>query len=188
VSRLAEKRRAGGIMENSSISDLQWYAIHTHRHQENRAEANLNAFIDETFFPKIKEQRRNQFSGALTSITKPFFSSYLFARFDLKKLLHKVWYTRGVHSIVGYGGCPTPVDDEIIKFIQMRTDKDGFVQFDEDFKPGDRVMIKGGPLSPLIGVFERQMNDSERVMILLQAINYQGHIIVERNSIQKVAH
>jgi len=25
-------------------------------------------------------------------------------------------------------------------------------------------------------------------MILLQAINYQGHIIVERNSIQKVAH
>jgi len=181
-------RRAGGIMDSSSVNNLQWYAIHTHRNQEHRTEANLNAFIVETFFPKIKQQRRNQFSGALTTFTKPFFSCYLFARFDLKRLLHKVWYTRGVHSVVGYGGSPTPVDDEIIKFFQMRTDKDGFVQFGEDLKPGDKVMIKGGPLSPLVGVFERQMNDSERVMILLQAINYQGRIIVERNSIQKVAH
>ena len=173
-------------MDSSSVNNLQWYAIHTHRNQEHRTEANLNAFFVETFFPKIKQQRRNQFSGALTTFTKPFFSCYLFARFDLEIQLHKVWYTRGVHSVVGYGGSPTPVDDEIIKFLQMRTDQDGFVQFRDDFKPGDRVMIKGGPLSPLVGVFERQMNDSERVMILLQAINYQGRIIVERNSIQKV--
>jgi transcriptional antiterminator RfaH len=188
VLRLVEDRSAGGIMESSSGNNLRWYAIHTHRNQENRTEANLNAFKVETFYPKIKEQRRNEFSGALTSFTKPFFSRYLFARFDIERLLHKVWYTRGVQSIVGYGGSPTPIDDEIIEFFRMRTDQNGFVQLGEELKPGDRVMIKGGPLSPLVGVFERHMNDSERVMILLQTINYQGHIIVERNAIQKVAH
>jgi len=175
-------------MDSSTVTNSHWYAIHTHLNQENRTEANLKAWNVETFFPKIKEQRRNQFSGALTSLTKPFFPRYLFARFDLKQLLHKVWFTRGVQSVVSFGGSPSPVDDEIIEFFQIRTDKDGFVRLGEDLKPGDRVMIKDGLLNSLVGVFEREMNGSERVMILLQTINYQGHIIVERDSIRKVAH
>ena len=175
-------------MESSTLTNSYWYAIHTHLNQENRTEANLKAWNVETFFPKIKEQRCNQFSGALTSLTKPFFPRYLFARFDLKKLLHKVWFTRGVESVVSFGGSPSPVDDQIIEFFKMRTDKDGFVRLEEDFKPGDRVLIKGGLLNNLVGVFEREMNGSERVMILLQTINYQGHIIVKRNSIRRVAH
>jgi len=43
-------------------------------------------------------------------------------------------------------------------------------------------------LNNLTGIFECEMNDSDRVMILLQTINYQGHIIVEKNSIRKAAH
>lgn len=175
-------------MDHNTLTNPYWYVIHTHLNQENRTEANLKAWNVETFFPKIKEQRCNQFNGALTSLTKPFFPRYLFARFDLKQLLHKVWFTRGVQSVVSCGGSPSPVDDEIIEFLKIRTDKDGFVQFGEDVKPGDKVMIKGGLLNSLVGVFEREMNGSERVMILLQTINYQGRIIVDRNSIRKVAH
>ena len=175
-------------MDNGTVTNSQWYAIHTHLRQESRAEANLKTMNVETFFPKIKEQRRNQFSGALTAYTKPFFPRYIFARFEVEQLLPKVWFTRGVRSVVSSGGSPSQVDDEIIEFFQMRTDKDGFVRFGEDLKPGDRVMIKGGLLNSLVGVFEREMDDAQRVMVLLQTINYQGHLIVERNSIQKVAH
>jgi transcriptional antiterminator RfaH len=175
-------------MDSTTVTNLQWFAIHTHLHQENRADANLKALNAETFFPKIKEQRRNQFSGAITVFTKPFFPRYIFVRFDLKQLLHKVWFTRGVQSVVNFGGSPIPVDDEIIEFFQMRMDKDGFIQLGEDLKAGDKVMINGGLLNSLVGVFEHEMADAERVMILLQAINYQGHLVVERNSIRKVAH
>jgi transcriptional antiterminator RfaH len=173
-------------MESSTINP-HWFAIHTHLNQENRAEANLRAWNVETFFPKIKEQRCNQFSGMRTSLTKPFFPRYIFARFDLNQLLHKVWFTRGVHSVVSFGGIPSPVDDDVIEFFQMRTDNDGFVRLGEDLKPGDKVVLQGGMLHSLVGIFEREMNDSERVMILLQTINYQGHIIVERNSVRKMA-
>ena len=172
----------------STVQDSYWYAIRTHLNQENRAEANLRAWNVEVFYPKIKEQRRNQFSGALTSLTRPFFSRYLFARFNADKALHKVWFTRGVQSVVSFGGAPSPVDDDIIDFFQARVDKDGFVQLGEDFNPGDKVMMKGGVFDNLVGIFERRMNDSERVMILLQTINYQGHVIVERTSIRKIAH
>ena len=172
----------------STLPESQWYAIRTHINQENRAEANLRAWNVEVFYPKIKEQRRNQFSGAFTSMTKPFFSRYLFARFNAEKALHKVWFTRGVQSVVSFGGAPSPVEDDVIEFFRMRVDKDGFVQLGEDFSPGDKVIMKGGVFDNLVGIFERHTNDSERVMILLQTINYQGHVIVDRRSLRKVAH
>lgn len=170
-----------------TTSNSRWYAIHTHLHQEPRAEANLRAWDVETFYPKVREQRRNQFSGAITYLTKPFFPRYLFVKFDVDQLLHKVWFTRGVHSVVSFGGTPSPVEDEVIEFVQRRADDNGFVKLSDELKPGDKVVMKGGMLDSLIGVFEREMNDSERVMILLQTINYQGHIIVEKNSIRKAA-
>jgi len=163
-----------------------WYALHTHLHQEERAAANLRAWNVELFYPKLREQRRNKFSGAVTCLTKPFFPRYLFARFDGDQL-HKVCFTRGVHSVVSFGGTPTPIDDEVIEFLQLRADKDGFIKPGEEFKSGDRVVMKGGMLDSIVGIFECEMNDSERVMILLQTVNYQGHVVVVRDLIRKAA-
>ena len=172
----------------STLENSQWYAIRTHLNQENRAAANLRAWDVEIFYPKIKEHRRNQFSGACTSLTKPFFSRYLFARFNVEQVLHKIWFTRGVQSVVSFGGMPSPVEDDIIEFFRSRVDKDGFVRLGEDLKPGDKVMMKGGVLDSLVGIFEREMNDSERVMVLLQTINYQGRVVVERSKLRKIMH
>lgn len=175
---------------NTAIADnnSRWYAVRTHLNQENRAEANLRAWNVEIYYPKIKEKRRNEFSGAVSVLTKPFFPRYLFAKFDVEKLLHKVWFTRGVQSVVTCGGSPSVVDDEIIEFLQTQTNSDGFVQLREDFKPGDKVVMKNGVLENIVGIFERETNDSERVMILLETINFQGHMIVERSALRKVAH
>ena len=103
-------------------------------------------------------------------------------------MLHKIWFTRGVQSVVSFGGVPSRVDDEIIDFLRARVDRDGFVRLGEELKPGDKVIMKGGVLDNLVGIFEREMNDSERVMVLLQTINYQGHVIVERSSVRKIAY
>ncbi len=169
-----------------TVTHSQWYAIHTHLNQENRSEANLRAWNVETFYPKIKGRRRNEFSGAITQVIKPFFQRYLFARFP-QQWLHKVSFTRGVESVVSFGGIPSPVDDDVIEFFRARADKDGFIKVGEELKLGDRVVMRGGMLDSLEGVFEREMNDSERVMILLETIKYQGHIIVSRDLIRKVA-
>jgi transcriptional antiterminator RfaH len=97
-----------------------------------------------------------------------------------------VWFTRGVQSIVSCGGTPSPVDDEVIEFFRSRVDQDGFVRLGENLKPGDKVIMRGGVLDNLVGIFERDTNDSERVMILLETINYQGHIVVERSRLRKI--
>lgn len=168
-------------------NDSRWYAIRTHFNQETRAESNLRAWNVEIFAPKIKEKRRNEFSGVVSFLNKPLFSRYLFAKFDVRKFLNKIWFTRGVHSVVNCAGSPSVVDDEVIAFLQARTNSDGYVQLREDFKPGDKVVMRNGVLGNLVGIFERETNDSERVMVLLATINYQGRVVVERSALRKVA-
>jgi transcriptional antiterminator RfaH len=165
----------------------RWYVLHAHVHQEHRAESNLRARSVETFNPKIKERRINEFTGAATYISKSLFPRYLFARFPAGAFLHKVWFTRGVHSVVSFGDRPTPVEDEIVNLIQARVGIDGFVTLNEEFKPGDKVLIKEGPLSNLSGVFEHELKDSERVMILLTTINYQGRVLIERERLRRAS-
>src|SRR5688572_13188689 len=143
-------------MSQAIVNDIpSWYAIHTHPKQENRAESNLQAWNVETFFPKIKDCRFNEFTGAPSYFIKPLFPGYLFARFELESMLHKVRFTRGVHSVVCIGIEPAPVDDRVIEIIVAQIDAAGFVKIGEDLDPGTRVLIQAGPFKGLTGVFER---------------------------------
>lgn len=162
-----------------------WYAIHTHPKQEIRAESNLTAWGVETFNPKYKKRRNNEY-GHHIYVSSPLFPRYIFARFEVQHQLHKICFTRGVHSVVSIGVNPTPIDDEIIALIQSKVDEDGFIRIGEKLKSGDPVVISDGPLKSLTGIFEREMKASNRVVILLRFINYQGHIQIEKELVEKI--
>ena len=163
-----------------------WYAINTKPGQEDRADSNLKAWQVETFNPRFRERRHNQYSGKVTHLIKPLFPQYIFARFNAYRMFNKVSYTRGVHAVVSFGGWPTPVDDEVIEMLRSRTAEDGLVRMEESLKPGDKVMVKGGAFKDLTGVFERGVSDIDRVSILLSCVSYQGRIIVDRDSVEKI--
>jgi transcriptional antiterminator RfaH len=164
-----------------------WYAVRTNPGQEERAHCNLLACGVETFHPKMRDRRRNKITGVQTFVTKPLFPRYIFARFTANKLLHKISYTRGVHSVVSFGYGPTPVDDEIIAVIREQVGPDGFVRVGEELRPGDRVQLTDGPMRDLTGVFAYGADDSDRVQILLTTVSFQGHVTVEREFVEKVA-
>jgi len=170
-----------------ACDDRRWYTIRTHPKQEDRASYNLLTCEVETLLPKIRDCRYNQFSGAPTYTVKPLFPRYIFGRFELGALLHKIRFTRGVHSVVSFGGRPVSVDDEVITLIRGRMNEDGCVRIAEQFNPGDEVLIKDGPLKNFVGIFERAVGASDRVMILLHTIAYQGHVSVERGLLAKPA-
>jgi transcriptional antiterminator RfaH len=172
-------------MSNNTLSDTpNWYAIHTHPRQENRAESNLRAWEVETFAPRLKECRYS--NGVLVQMVKPLFSQYIFARFSAQDMLHKVSFTRGVSSVVSFGSSPTPIGEEIIEVIRARIGEDGFVSLGEVLRAGDVVKIKGGPLKNFVGVFERKVSNENRVMLMLNTISYQSHLVIERRLVQKV--
>ena len=167
--------------------DPQWYVVHTHPKQEDRADSNLRCWGVETLHPKLKTRRVNEFSGALTYITKPLFPRYIFAKFDARTQLAKISFTRGVHHVVSFGGQATPVEENIIQIIRTRIDDSGFVKLGEELKPGDKVVIKAGPLREFEGVFERELNDTERISVLLTTITYQGRAVVDRAFLQRAS-
>ncbi|HEX8351957.1 MAG TPA: transcription termination/antitermination NusG family protein [Pyrinomonadaceae bacterium] len=164
-----------------------WYAVRTHPKQEERASDNLLAWGGETLLPRIRDCHYNQFTGARVYTIKPLFPRYIFARFQASALLHKIRFTRGVHSVVSFGDRPVSVDDEVIAVIKARMQKDGVIEIGEQFSPGEQVLIKEGPFKNLVGIFERSISASDRVMILLNTITYQGHISLERDLITRHA-
>jgi transcription elongation factor/antiterminator RfaH len=172
----------------SNLSDwLSWYVIHTKPRHEQRAEDNLRAWQLETFYPKLRERCYTQHRDQRSYMIKALFPGYIFARFNANESLHKVRFTRGVHSVVSFGVTPTPVDDTIIEIITSQQDADGFVKIGEDFHAGDKVAIQDGPLKDFAGIFERTLNDEERVSVLLTTVNYQGRVLIEKRLLKKVS-
>src|SRR5262245_54965086 len=172
-------------MSCAIVTDIpHWYAIHTHPKQEDRAESNLKAWKLDTFFPRIRDCRFNEFTGEPSYFVKPLFPGYLFARFALKDLLHKVRYTRGVHSVVCIGSEPAPVDDRVIEIIAAQIDESGFVKIDAALEPGAKVLIQAGPFKKLTGIFERDASAADRVRILLDCVNFQALVEVERRHVK----
>ena len=164
--------------------NLNWYALHTHSKQEDRADENLRSWNVETFTPKLRARRSNPYGRTPIYFTKPLFPRYIFARFRAAEF-HKVRFTRGVASVVGIGNIPAPIDDQVIAIIKSQSDADSIVKIGDGLKVGSEVVICEGPLKGLTGIFERKMKDSDRVMILLNTVSYQSHIVIERQVLRK---
>ena len=171
-------------MTIQDTTTLQWYAIHTHSKQEDRASLNLLDCGLETFAPRFRELRNSQYSRTSYSI-KPLFAGYIFARFDVCQSLVMVNFTRGVHSVISSGAKPIPVDEAILDAIRSRIGEDGLVRMHDELVTGDEVIVKVGPLEKLNGIFERHTAGGDRVVILLNAVNYQARFEVPRDSVTK---
>ena len=163
---------------------MNWYAIYTKPKSEEVVSENLKRAGIEVYNPKLrlKKYLRNQYR----EVIEPLFPCYIFGRFEPEKYQWMITYTRGVRKIVGDKTYPWPVAEDIIGFIRSN-EKDGFVAIKcEELSEGDRVRISEGPLSGLTGIFKKVIKGTERVVLLLNAIEYQARVIVERASLIKV--
>jgi len=163
---------------------MNWYAIYTKPKAEDTVSEKLGQAGIDIFNPKlrVKKYLRNQYRDVI----EPLFPCYLFARFESDKYLWMITYTRGIKKVVGSNNRPWPVADEIIDFIRGH-ERDGIITMRyENIIEGDTVRIADGPLAGLTGIFKKIVNGTERVILLLNAIEYQARVIVERASLVKV--
>lgn len=168
-----------------AVESWRWYAVRSKPKQEARAEANLRSWGIETLLPKLQELRASS-RGIRIPRVVPLFPNYLFARFDAAADITKVRLTRGVHRIVGLGDHATPIDDEIIGLIQARISDAGFV-IPRAPQPGDVVEVVHGPLRSLVGVFERDLQGKDRIVLLLTTLTACTRVQVAKDSVRPVA-
>ena len=130
---------------------LQWFAIETKRHEEDKACANLkDQGCPQIFFPRehVKKIKRK----ILVEEWVPIFARIIFAQFDPSDLATFNWglikHTRGCRKLLtsmdmqGYPK-PSPIADEIIDEIMSRKpEKD--VLNTVKYRSGEEVLIKVG--------------------------------------------
>jgi len=163
---------------------MNWYVIYTKPKAEDIVSQKLRQAGLEVYNPKmrVKKYVRNRYCEAI----EPLFPCYLFVRFEADKYLWMITYTRGVKKVVGSKHGPWPVAEEVIDFIRCH-EKDGFIiRRCEEITEGDTVKIAEGPLSGLTGIFKQIIKGTERVILLLNTIEYQARVIIEGASLVKV--
>ena len=173
------------MRDAATLETALWYAVYTKPRGEERAESNLRAWGLKTFMPKIRERRSHAYSKAKHSI-KHLFPRYIFAQFNHLTDLHKVNYTRGVSGVVAFGENPCPLESLIIESIQSQIGPEGFIKLEEDICAGDRIMIHDGPFKALCGTVEREISESDRLVVLLSSVSYQGRLLIEKALVQKL--
>jgi transcriptional antiterminator RfaH len=158
----------------------QWYCVYTKPRQSDLVCRRLEQLPDiEVLNPKLK--RRRFIRGRWIETVEDFFPCYIFLRLDINRYYRTVKYTRGVRRFVGdSSGIPYVVDLSIIESIKERM-VEGFVEIGpSELRPGDRVVIREGPLSGFEGIFLKELKPKERVLILLNTIQYKAKVEIEK--------
>ena len=164
---------------------MNWYAIHAKPRQESVAVLSLQREKVETFFPQLR--RKRTIRRVRKWVTGPLFPGYFFARFDAQRDARLVRYASGVIKVVSFGDQPAIVEDAIIEAIQQHAEENEVTVSPLPFKPGDVVEIQTGPLRGFQGVFEREMSDQERVVVLLDTLATSTRVQIAREQLEKVA-
>ena len=151
-----------------SYKDMNWYAVYTKSRAEEAVVNLLNQAGIETLDPKLLI--RKFWRGKYSERVEQLFPCYIFAFFDAESQTHLVNYTRGVRYVVGKER-PLAVSPDIIAAIMGRMEGGLVTPVPEEFRKGERVLIKEGPLKDFYGVFDRNVSGKKRAMILLETLH-----------------
>jgi hypothetical protein len=88
-----------------------------------------------------------------------------------------------VRRIVGFG--VTPIEKSTIDSIRLQATNEFKRASLPEFLPGDPVIVNRGALYGLEGLFVSELSGKERVTILLQTIEWQARVQVEKTALGK---
>ena len=165
---------------DSSLSpEMQW------DEQPARAEAEAQICLTrqgyETLFARTRRSVRA--ASGMVVRTESLFPRYVFIHSDPSlQSLEPVRSTRGVTTIVRFGGEPARVPDAVIEQIRARIDvDDGFVKLaPPEMLVGTKVRINEGPFSGLDAIFAARHGE-DRVRLLLTMLGSEREIVVPRS-------
>jgi transcriptional antiterminator RfaH len=162
------------------IPGSDWFIVNSKPKQEFDAEKHLRTLDIDVYLPvynkKIKKNR------VKVDRVTPLFSGYLFARFDIAAGYQKVRYTRGVKGLLGGNECLWTIADEKIQDIRSR-ESNGLVMLrrrESSFRQGDRILIDDGDFEGWEGIFQEELPDRERAIILLTNVQFSSKLILPK--------
>ncbi len=127
----------------------KWYPVYTRARAEKQADELLRKKGIETYLPLQKTLK--QWSDRKKWVSEPLFKSYLFVRV-FQKQQTEVLMTKGIVRFLYHSGKIADMPDQQINEIQLLLANDLELEVtSEHISPGEKVVIKAGPLIGLTG-------------------------------------
>lgn len=177
VGGCVEQVSEAKIKEGSQPVRLVWVVVVTKPGQERRAKRELEQQGFEVYLPlRLAMNRKTQALVAL-----PFFPRYMFARVGLGiEEWGKIWYTFGVHGLLGSAERPIGVKDELVDRIRAQEEA-GFIKIGLEaagprFAAGERVRTVDE--IGFEGIFQERIDD-RRALILVSFLGRDSRFTVD---------
>jgi transcriptional antiterminator RfaH len=157
-----------------------WFIINSKPKQEFSAQKSLQSLSINVYLPVyLKKIKKNKLK--VDRLT-PLFSGYLFAQFDIHDFYQKVKYSKGVKTILGYNEYLWTITDVKISDIKSR-ESNGVVilrKKEDLFRKGDKILIDEGDFEGWEGIFQEELPDRERAIIMLTNIKFSSKLILPK--------
>ena len=144
-----------------------WFAIQTAPQAEKKVAEHLIYKGYQCFLPLYKSRRK--WSDRIKVLELPLFAGYVFCRMQ-ESITGPIRSTPGIVRIVGFGGKPCAIPESEIEIIQQvirsGVEASPYVPF---LKVGQKVQVKDGPLSGIVGIVV-QIRSQRRLVISLDAV------------------
>ena len=160
----------------------QWIVVRSKPRSEKVAYKEMINKNIEAYLPMLKERRK--WSDRKKWVEFPLFSSYLFARIDIKDSIF-VLQTQGVNTIIKFGEKIAIVQDDVIKAMRLAIEGGYQLEPTEYFAEGNLVEVIAGPMKGVSGIVARLKGQS-RLIIKIDAIQQALSIQIESKFIKNI--
>ena len=162
--------------------DKQWIVVRSKPRSEKVAYSELVKKDIEAYLPLLKERRK--WSDRKKWVEFPLFSSYLFARIDIKDSIF-VLQTQGVNTIVSFGKQIAIVQNSVIKAIRLAMEGGYQLEPVEYFVEGNQVEVIAGPMKGVKGIVAK-LKGQNRLILKIDAIQQALSIQIESKFIKNL--
>ena len=162
--------------------DKQWIVVRSKPRSEKVAHNELVKKNIEAYLPLLKERRK--WSDRKKWVEFPLFSSYLFARIDIKDSIF-VLETQGVNTIVKFGKQIAIVQNSVIEAIRLAMEGGYQLEPVEYFVEGNQVEVIAGPMKGVKGIVAK-LKGQNRLIIKIDAIQQALSIQIESKFIRNL--
>src|SRR5262249_22129385 len=166
------------ITDTFAAGEKAWFCIRSHAKRERIAAAYVRCDLGlEVYLPQIRFRRHTRKGPKW--FTEALFPNYLFARFNLVDHFRQVHHGFGTREIVHFGGHWPTIPDRLIQALRESFRDDRPYILPDAFRPGDKVVISGGPLHQFEAIVKHALPGARRAAVLLEFLGSQRMIELE---------
>lgn len=176
------------LLQQATDDSAPWCTLQTSPHGELQVCKHLSVLDLECYAPEFPRGGRTHPGSIRDHRHRWIFPGYVFFR-DAEDV--RAWTAvrrlPGVLRVLEQDGSPALLSDLVIRQLRRRIAEGRMRPPGRRFAPGEHVVIERGPLAPLDGIFDRELDAPARVQILVRLMGRELPISIDPAHLKSLA-